>query len=159
MSHRSAGLLCGGCSHGVCGGGGRHSREGAQAALPPGHVVGVGDDDQLRVGDDGRPLLLPHRLQEGGRTQHLVLTLSPLHEGAERTSLSGFMGPWAHAAQAGLLRHSVWSSREGSHVRSGCVHSTNSIIYVQPSPFPVLRSQAARSSERRESDKPVSLGE
>lgn len=45
----------------------------ASAGVPAGLVVWEGDDDELRVGNDGRPLLLPYLLRrERGRKAHEV---------------------------------------------------------------------------------------
>lgn len=41
-------------------------------SVPAGIVVWIGDDDELRVGDDGRPLLLPHFLGKRKRHKHSV---------------------------------------------------------------------------------------
>lgn len=38
--------------------------------VPAGFIVRVGDDYELRVGDDGRPLLLPYFLERDGEKTH-----------------------------------------------------------------------------------------
>lgn len=41
-------------------------------SVPAGIVVWIGDDDELRVGNDGRPLLLPYFLGKHKRHKHSV---------------------------------------------------------------------------------------
>lgn len=41
-------------------------------SVPAGIVVWIGDDDELRVGNDGRPLLLPYFLGKHKRYKHSV---------------------------------------------------------------------------------------
>lgn len=133
----------------------------AQAALPPRHVVGIRNDDQLGVGDDGGPLLLPHRLQGGGKAQRLVPCTLAL-----RRVLSGSVEPWAREAVSmyAAPRQGSWccgtmcatSQGRTAFPPPGCVPSTN-IIYARQSLLPGLRTEAAWGSERRGSDKHVRL--
>lgn len=39
--------------------------------VPAGSIVRVGDDDELRVGDDGRPLLLPNVLERDRKETYM----------------------------------------------------------------------------------------
>lgn len=41
-------------------------------SVPAGIVVWIGDDDELRVGNDGRPLLLPYFLGKHKRHKYSV---------------------------------------------------------------------------------------
>lgn len=137
---RSAGAVCGVCSRGVCrrgavrgsglpsggggsaaGGAGQTPAQGrARAALPPWHVMGVRDDDQLGVGDDGGPLLLPHRLRGGGRPQCPVPAHPP----------PGLRGAGAREAAPSL--------GEGRFPPPGCAPPTSAVITYVAVTLPVL---------------------
>lgn len=145
---------------------GEHSRERtgqtpglgrAQAALPPRHVVGIRNDDQLGVGDDGGPLLLPHRLQGGGKAQRLVPCTLALRRGADGCSRA----PWSPGPgrlcpctrrpgrAPGAAAQCVRPLREGPHSRLPDAF-LQQILFMRG-------SHCFQGSERRGSDKHVRL--
>ena len=54
--------------------------------VPAGFVVWVGDDNELRVGNDGRPLLLPYVLERQRKHMKSACTHMKIHYGKNTTN-------------------------------------------------------------------------